>query len=396
MLHTPDEAKVSLPGLAQPFRQPGRDQASHRIGTAFPLDTTRRPVCEVGSSGKLWVNSSGCEDNAVLDCPTGESLILGRLCGPALLALTAFCTTAHAQAFPQKKPITLVVPFAPGGGTDAIARELAKPLGERLGASIVVDNRGGAGGAIAAQQITQAKPDGHTLLFVTSTFVTVAATDRKLAYDITKDFTPIAMLGRGPLLLVVNKQTGIADVAQLMDTAKKKPDALNYVSAGQGSINHLAGELFVQRTGAKMTHVPYKGSGPATMDLIGGQAQVFFATVPTILGQVKGDKVRLLATTGRARSRLFPDTPTVMESGVKAFEVGTWWGIVGPKDMAPETVTLLNQAINEATSGEALVKRFIDEGAERFAGTPAEFGTSLRLELEGWRRVVQDAGLRIE
>jgi tripartite-type tricarboxylate transporter receptor subunit TctC len=321
-----------------------------------------------------------------------ESLLVSAALLPAALIPAA----AHAEAFPQKKPITLVVPFAPGGGTDALARELAKPLGDRLGASIVVDNRGGAGGSIAAQQITQAKPDGHTLLFVTSTFVTVAATDRKLAYDITKDFAPIAMLGRGPLLLVVNPQTGFASVSQLVDAAQKKPDALNYVSAGPGSINHLAGELFVQRTGARMTHIPYKGSGPATMDLIGGQAQVFFATVPTILGQVKGGKVRLIATTGRTRSKLFPDTPTVMESGVKDFEVGTWWGIVGPRDLPPEIVTTLNQAINEATAGEALAKRFVDEGAERFSGSPAEFGTALANELESWRRVVKGAGLKID
>ena len=311
-------------------------------------------------------------------------------------AAIAAVTDAGAQAFPQKKPITLVVPFAPGGGTDALARELAKPLGDRLGVSIVVDNRGGAGGSIAAQQITQAKPDGHTLLFVTSTFVTVAATDRKLAYDITKDFAPIAMLGRGPLLLVVNPQTGIANVGQLVETAKKKPDALNYVSAGPGSINHLAGELFVQRTGARMTHIPYKGSGPATMDLIGGQAQVFFATVPTILGQVKGGKVRLIATTGRTRSKLFPDVPTVMEAGVKDFEVGTWWGIVGPRDLPAEIVTALNQAINESTAAEALAKRFVDEGAERFAGSPSEFGVALAHELDSWRRVVKEAGLKID
>jgi len=309
----------------------------------------------------------------------------------SLLALPG----AWAQGFPSR-PITLIVPFAPGGGTDALARELAKPLGEKLGVSIVVDNRGGAGGAIAAQGLTQAKPDGHTLLFVTSTFVTVAATDRKLAYDVTRDFTPLAMLGRGPLLLVVYPQTGITSVAQLIDTAKRKPDSLNYVSAGQGSINHLAGELFVQRTGAKMTHVPYKGSGPATLDLIAGQAQVFFATVPTILGQVKGEKVRLLATTGKARSRLFPNTPTVIESGVNAFDVGTWWGIVGPRGMSPETVAALNAAINEATAGEAMARRFADEGAERVAGTPAEFGAVIRHELEGWRKVVQEAGLKIE
>jgi tripartite-type tricarboxylate transporter receptor subunit TctC len=314
----------------------------------------------------------------------------------AVTLAAAVPNAAHAQAFPQKRPLTLVVPFAAGGGTDALARELAKPLAEKLGISVVVENRGGGGGSIAAQQITQAKPDGHTLLFVTSTFVTTAATDRKLPYDVTKDFAPIAMLGHGPLLLVVNPQTGITSVAGLVEAAKKNPDSLNYVSAGPGSINHLSGELFVQRTGARMTHVPYKGSGPATMDLIGGQAQVFFATVPTILGQVKGGKVRLIATTGKARTRLFPDTPTVMESGVKAFDVGTWWGIVGPRDLPAEIVAALNKVINESTASEALVKRFSDEGAERFSGTPAEFGAALRQELEGWRKVVLDAGLKID
>src|SRR5258706_3614365 len=259
----------------------------------------------------------------------------------------AWPSHAQSQAFPQR-PLTLVVPFAPGGGTDSLGRELGKLLQERLGQSVVIDNRGGAGGAIAAAQVAQAKPDGYTLLMVTSTFVTVAATDRKLPYDILKDFTPIAMLGRGPLLLVVNKDTPITNVSQLIDAAKKKPDALNYVSAGPGSINHLAGELFVQRTGATMTHIPYKGSGPATLDLLAGQAQVFFATVPTILGQVKGERVRLIATTSAKLRKLFPDVATVPEAGVRDFAVETWWGVVGPPGLPPEIVRPLNGRINEA------------------------------------------------
>ena len=314
-----------------------------------------------------------------------------------LLALaTLLPASAAPQSFPQQRPITLVVPFAPGGGTDSISRELAKHLQDQLGTAVVVDNRGGAGGAIAAAQVAAARPDGHTRLFVTSTFGTVAATDRKLGYDILKDFTPIAMLGRGPLLLVVNKETGIASVAQLVDTANKKPDSLNYVSAGQGSINHLAGELFVQRTGAKMTHIPYKGSGPATLDLIGGNAQVFFATVPTILGQVKGDKVRLIASTSSARTRLFPATPTLDESGVKGYNVETWWGVVGPAGMPADVVRTLNKAINDAAASEELKKRFENEGADTFTGTPLEFGNVLRDELEGWRKVVREGGLKIE
>ncbi len=314
-----------------------------------------------------------------------------------LLAFAAFLAlSSHAQSFPQQRPITLVVPFAPGGGTDSISREFARHLQDKLGTAVVVDNRGGAGGAIAAAQVAAAKPDGHTLLFVTSTFVTVAATDRKLPYDVLKDFTPIAMLGRGPLLLVVNKDTGIASVAQLIDAAKKKPDSLNYVSAGQGSINHLSGELFVQRTGAKMTHIPYKGSGPATLDLIGGNAQVFFATVPTILGQVKGEKVRLIASTSSARTRLFPNTPTLDESGVKGFNVETWWGVVGPAGLPADIVRTLNRAINDAAASEELKKRFENEGADPFSGTPADLGNVLKDELEGWRKVVREGGLKVE
>ena len=312
-----------------------------------------------------------------------------------LLLALFISAAASAQPWPQRS-VTLVVPFAPGGGTDSLARELAKILQEKLGQSFVVDNRGGAGGAIAAAQVAQAKPDGYTLLFVTSTFVTVAATDRKLPYDIAKDFTPIAMLGRGPLLLVVNKDTGIASVAQLIDTAKKKPDSLNYVSAGPGSINHLAGELFAQRTGVKMTHIPYKGSGPATMDLIGGQAQVFFATVPTILGQVKGDKVQLIAATSATRAKLFPDVPTVGEGGVKDFAVETWWGIVGPAGLPAEIVRALNKAINDAVAGDEMRRRFQAEGADPYSGSPADFAEALRRELESWRKVVREGGLKID
>jgi tripartite-type tricarboxylate transporter receptor subunit TctC len=302
---------------------------------------------------------------------------------------------ALAQPYPHR-PVTLVVPFAPGGGTDSLGRELAKLMQDQLGQPIVVDNRGGAGGAIAAAAVAQSKPDGYVLLMVTSTFVTVAATDRKLPYDVQRDFTPVAMLGRGPLLLVVNNDIGVKSVAQPVDAAKKKPDAFNYVSAGPGSINHLAGELFVQRTGARMTHIPYKGSGPATMDLIGGQAQVFFATVPTILGQVKAGKVTMIAATGAQRSKLFPDLPTIRESGVRDYAVETWWGIVGPPGLPQEIVATLNTAINKAAASPEMKKRFESEGAEQFAGPPDELRRVLAAELDGWRRVVREGNLKLD
>ena len=235
----------------------------------------------------------------------------------ALALGLAMPSVSDAQTFPQNRPITIVVPFAPGGGTDIIARELASLLQQKLGQATVVDNRAGAGGVIAAQHVAKSKPDGHTLLFITSTFITSATSERTLPYDVLKDFTPIAFLGSGPLLVVVNRDLGITTIQQLIERTKTSPTPLNFVSSGPGSITHLAGELFLQRTGTKMTHIPYKGSGPATVDLISGQAQVFFATVPTILGHVKSNKVQLLAVTSKERSRLFPDTPTVMRQASK-------------------------------------------------------------------------------
>ena len=191
------------------------------------------------------------------------------------------CGWAHAADYPQR-PITLIVPFAPGGGTDSIARDLAKTLSERLGQTVIIDNKGGGGGAIGATVTSKSEPDGYTLLFVTSTFVTHAATETNLSYDIEKDFAPIAMIGKGPLMVVANKLLGIKTISELIQYANQSPDGLNYCSAGQGSINHLAGELFKQKTGIKLTHIPYKGSGPATIDLLAGRVQIFFATIEVL------------------------------------------------------------------------------------------------------------------
>lgn len=312
----------------------------------------------------------------------------------ATLALAA-PTIARAQWSPQR-PITLVVPFSAGGGTDIIARELGRYLSDRLGQPVVVDNKGGGGGTIAAQSVARAKPDGHTLLLITSTFITSASSERQLPYDVLRDFTPVAFMGRGPLLVVVNKETGITSIQGLIERARTKPDSLNFVSSGPGSITQLAAELFKQRTATQMTHVPYKGSGPATLDLVGGQGQVFFSTVPTILSFVRSDKVRLLAVTSRERSPLFPDTPTVIEAGVGDYDVSTWWGIVGPPG-TPEPVTrTLNEAVNAIVGGEAMRKRFADEGAETVQALPAALTAQLVEELALWRRVVREGGLRFD
>lgn len=327
--------------------------------------------------------------------PSHRRIVCKTIISSAVIALgISFSFTSRAQTVDfSKKPITLVVPFAAGGGTDSIARDLAKLLSEKLKTPVVVENKGGAGGSIAANAVAKAPADGHTLLFVTSTFATHAASDPKSSYDPLKDFTPVALLGSGPLVVVTSKASGITTMKQLLEQAKKSPGELAYCTSGPGGINHLAAEMYAQATGVKMTHVPYKGSGPATLDLIAGRTQVFFSTVPTIRGQIQSDKVNLLAVTSKAPSPMFPGVPTVIESGVPGYEVSTWWGIVAPKSTPANIVSALNTAIN--SESPALKERFEREGAIPFYGSSAAFGSMLETELQGWRKVVS-AGIKLD
>jgi len=311
-----------------------------------------------------------------------------------VILATLFNTVSVAKDFPQK-PINLVVPFAAGGGTDSIARDLAKNLTEQLGQAVIVDNRAGGGGAIGAQLVAKAEPDGYTLLFVTSTFITHAATENSLPYDVSKDFSPIAMIGRGPLMVVANSELGLNSIQDLIKYTKSNPAGVNFCSAGQGSINHLAGELFKQKTSLEMTHVPYKGSGPATLDLLAGRVQVFFATMPTMLQYVKSNKVTLLAMTSDKRSSLFPQVPTVAESGVPGFNISTWWGVVAPAKLPPEILKRLNREIRIASSKEPLKTRLVNEGATPFHTEPEEMQTLLEKELKMWRDLVKTANIKV-
>ena len=286
----------------------------------------------------------------------------------------------------RRKPITLVVPFVPGGGTDSLARELAKHLSTELGVSVIVDNKGGAGGAIAAMGVAKAVPDGTTLLFTTSTFITHAASDPTPTYNPLRDFAAVAMLGRGPLLVVSSKASGIHSVSQLIKEARANPGGLTYCSAGPGSINHLAAELFTQMAGISMTHVPYKGSGPATIDLLAGRIQIFFSTVPTIRSHVREEKVNVLAVTTLSRSAMYPAVPTVMESGLAGYDVSTWWGITAPAGVPQETLVALNAAMNAVSP--ALKERLLNEGATPISDSPAFFAKTLETELKAWRQVM--------
>jgi tripartite-type tricarboxylate transporter receptor subunit TctC len=315
--------------------------------------------------------------------------------GVLAMALAAMPLMAQAQDYP-KRPITLVVPFSAGGGTDSIARELAKYLSEKLGQPVVVDNRGGSGGAIAAKTVARADPDGYTLLFVTSTFVTHAATDTKASYDVKKDFTPIAMIGRGPLMIVTTKRLGVKNVAEFVEATKKKPEGLDFCSSGAGSVTHLAGELFIQKTGAKLTHVPYKGSGPATVDFLAGRTHAFFATFPTMLQYVKSGAVDIIATTGATRSPLFPQVQTVAEAGIPDFNITTWWGIVAPAGLPRPVVARINALVNEASAREPLKGRLVNEGAEAYSAAPEKFQDMLDSELTMWKTVVRTGNIKVE
>jgi len=317
----------------------------------------------------------------------------GRL--TLLAALSALPLLSTAQAAWPARAITLIVPFAAGGGTDSIARDIAKNMSDRLGQPVIIDNRGGAGGAIGANAVARANPDGYTLLFATSTFATNAAVEPKLPFDPVKDFAPIAMIGRGPLLVVASKELGVKNVTQLIASAKAKPDGLNYCSAGNGSINHLAGEMFRQKTGLTMTHVPFKGSAPATVELLSGRVDLFFATVPTIQTHLKDNRLGLLAVTSATRSRLFPELPTLAEAGVPGIDVTTWWGVLAPAKTTPAIVDALNRAVNDAAAAEPVKSRLQHEGADPVRLTSVAFGEELRKELTLWREVASKPGMQL-
>lgn len=317
------------------------------------------------------------------------------LCKAAAVALVATPFLAVAQDYPNpKRPITVVVPYAAGGGTDNVARELAKLMSDKLGSPVIIENRGGAGGAIGSKQVAKADPDGYTLLFASSSFVTHAATEARQSYDVNKDYAPIAMVGRGPLVVVAHKSTGAKNVKQLIDATKANPNGLDFCSSGPGTILHLAGELFKHKTGANLTHVAYKGSGPALTDLLAGRVHVFFTTVPAVMQYVKAGNLDLLAVTSAKRSAIFPDVPTVAEAGVPDYNITTWWGLLAPAGTPEPIVAKLNAVVNEVAAKEPLKTRLTNEGAEPSRGTPADFKAVLSTELKTWQEVAKATNLK--
>ena len=319
------------------------------------------------------------------------------VCGTALaVVLSARAGGARADGFPEKPP-HFIVGFTPGGPSDIIARALGQKLSELWKQPVVIDNRPGAGGNVAAELAARSAPDGYTwLLGNNSILATNQSLYRKLAYDPVADFAPVALVAVQPNILVVNPGVPATSVKELIALARVKPGELNYASSGSGAAAHLAAELFKTMAGVDMVHVPYKGAQPALTDVMAGRAQLMFATSASVLPYVKAGRLRALAVTTSRRSGVVPELPTVSEAGVPGFEAITWHGVVVPRGTPEPLVERLNADIGKALAARDLRERLESLGAELAAGTPQDFADYIAREIPKWAKVVKDSGARAE
>src|SRR5947207_2158890 len=295
---------------------------------------------------------------------------------------------AH-EPYPAKT-IRLIVPFPPGAGTDNVARLIAQKMSERLKATVVVENRTGAGGAIGAAEAAKADPDGYTLLFVAGPFTTVAASQKNPGYDPQRQFVPVAPIAVGPLAFVVNVDVPVNTMREFIALARREPAKLNYGSAGTGSINHLALELLKARAGVNIVHVPYRGIADATKDLLGGQIQAMTASIPATLPLLAERRIKVLAVTGGKRVPQLPGVPSWREEGVVDADVTNYWGIVAPVGVPPEVVAKLNREIQKILGEPEVRERLEREGAEVNDGSPDRLGQIIAHDLARWKKLVND------
>lgn len=318
-----------------------------------------------------------------------------RMAGAALLAAT-FAGTAPAHADYPDRPITMVVGYAPGGFTDTLARIIAQKLNERLGTPVIVDNKPGASGTIGAGQVARAEPDGYTLLMghVNSNSIAPALFP-KLPYDVIDDFTPIIRVASTPMLLTVNAALPAKDVKSLIELSKTG-QGLTFASSGKGSVQHLAAELFMLTTGTSMTHVPYKGSGQAIVDLISGQVDLNFESPPNILPQLQSGNLRVLAITSPERSPQLPDVPTLEEAGVVGADISQWLGVFGPANLPPNIVAKLNTEINAILKSPDVIERIKSQDGRIIGGSPEEFTAFLKEDTARWAKLIKDANIQVD
>jgi tripartite-type tricarboxylate transporter receptor subunit TctC len=311
------------------------------------------------------------------------------------LFLSAFAAVpACAQSWPAR-PVRLVAPFAPGGGSDFIARLIAHKLSERIGQQVIVENRPGAGSNLGAEYVVRSQPDGYTILLTPASY-TVNPSLYKLSWEPLKDIAPIIQLSQGPFVVAVNPSLPAKTLKDLVDLAKRDPDKLTYASSGNGTIVHLATEYFLDTAKAKMTHVPYKGTGPALNDTVAGNVQVIFGSVATALQFVKSGRLRALAVTTPQRIAAAPDVPTVAEAGFPGYHVTNWHGLVGPRGLRREIVDRINKESNEALRSADVEKILAADGLTAAGGTPEQFEALLASEIVRWAQVVKQAGVKLE
>lgn len=321
---------------------------------------------------------------------------LAAIAYATLFAATATSGNALAQAWPAK-PIRLVVPFPAGGGTDIIAREVANRMTAGSNWNFVVENRPGSGGNLGVDAAAKAAPDGYTLVLGQTSNLAINPTlYSKLPYDPVKDLTPISMVGSSPLMIVVAAESPYKTIADVVAAARAKPGAINYATSGNGTVAHLATELFQRESGTKLTHIPYKGATQGINDVIGGSVQLYVSSVPTLIGHVKSGKLRPLAVTSLKRVDDLPQTPTIAESGFRNFEAATWFGLLGPAKLPPEIVTQLNAEVAKALANAELKKKMDDQGVDITPSSPAQFATLIQNDIAKWGKVVKESGAKID
>jgi tripartite-type tricarboxylate transporter receptor subunit TctC len=320
------------------------------------------------------------------------SLLAALLC----IAGGASPEPAQAQSYPTK-PVRLVIPYPPGGGTDTIMRPFVQHLSERLGQQVVIDNRGGGGGAIGMDVIAKAAPDGYTIgAGLTAQMAVNPFLFKKLSYDPVKDYAPITLFADGPYLLVVHPSLPAKSVRELVDLARKRPNEISYASSGNGSGGHLAAELLKGMAGIKMLHVPYKGGGPALTGLLSGEVQVLFAPYASARAHIQSGRVRALATTTARRPKAIPDIPTIAESGVPGYDSGVWYSLIAPAGTPRPIIDRLNRETIAVLKMPAYAKLLVEQAIDPIGGTPEELAQYIKSELAKWEKVVKDADIRIE
>jgi tripartite-type tricarboxylate transporter receptor subunit TctC len=315
--------------------------------------------------------------------------------GTAALVLMTGATFAQGSAYPDK-PIRFVVPYPPGGGTDVIARIVQDRLRAALGQSIVIENRGGAGGSIGTEVVARSAPDGYTVLFTLSSHTINPAIFSKLSFDTARDFEPVGTVCSLPQILVANPQFPANTVQQLISMAKEKPGSLSFASVGNGSPGHLAGEMMKIRTGTQLTHIPYRGGGPAVTDVISGQVPLLWVSIPAAAQFVKQKQLKALAVSTLKRSAAFPDVPTMQEVGISDFEVDSWYAMFVPTKTPRPIIDRLNAALNTVLNEPEIREKLLAQGSEAVGGTPEQLGAVVNFELLKWAKLVKDAGIKAD